>query len=258
MNDLEISNVATLPLKLQLKELGILKRNHIAQTNNKYNSECIRILQALQARAMLNPNYIKHEITDGDIKILLTSIVNELALLTKETYQTASAQKIINNIWAGLEVSKHSDWLKKVKNDNRGYLFKRIISNNFGTKLPSILTVTYEKLDLNKIDFNKSLNHISKQIFNEVREVMVIEFLKEEVSSLRQQSIIDKVTILNLQKDIKTGRLVASETDWKCQAVEMRAQGYSVGDIIKKVGKKRTAVSNALNTPKAKAALNKQ
>ncbi len=255
MGNLDTSNLTALPLELQLKELTNIKKNHNMQTDNEYKSERLRILQALQAKAMLNPNYRKHEITDDEIKILLTSIVNELALLTKETYQAASAQRLINKIWASLAVNKHSDWLVKVKKSNSGYLFKRILNTHFVTKLPSILTATYEKLDPNKINLNKSLNHISKQIFNEVREVMKIEFLEEEVEALKLQSIDDKVTISNLNRDIKAGRLLPSKADWKDKAIEMKRQDYSVKDIMLAVGKGRTAVSKALNSDEAKALL---
>jgi hypothetical protein len=255
MSNLDLSTLAKLPIELQRKELDKIKRNNSAQTDYEYKSESLRILKDLKAKAMQNPNYIDHKITDGDIKILLISIVNELSLLTKETYQAASAQRLINTIWTSLAVNKHSDWLQKVKNGNRGYLFKRIINTNFVTELPSILTATYEKIDANKINLNKSLNHISKQIFNEVREVMGIEFLKEEVEELKLQSINDKVTIARLNRDIESGRLLPSEADWKDEAIEMKRQGYPIKDIMLTFGKGRTAVSKALNSDEAKARL---
>jgi hypothetical protein len=255
MSNLDLSNLDKLPLKLQLKELARLERNHKMQTDYECNSERLRIRKDLKAESMKSPDYIDHKITSDDIEILLTSIINELALLTKETYQAASAQRLINTIWTSLAVNKHPKWLKKVKNGNSGYLFKRIINTNFVTELPSILTATYEKIDANKINLNKSLNHISKQIFNEVREVMGIEFLKEEVEELKLQSINDKVTIARLNRDIESGRLLPSKADWKDEVIEMKRQGYSIKDIMLTSGKGRTAVSKALNSDEAKARL---
>lgn len=251
MSNLDLSNLDKLSLEYQLKELDKIERNHRMQTDYEYNSERLRIYKDLKAKAMQNPNYIDHKITGDDIEILLTSILNELALLTKETYQAASAQKLINKIWASLEVNKHSDWLKKVKHKNGGYLLERIINADFVTKLPSILIATYEKLNPSKINFNNSLNHVSKQIFNEVRKVMETEFLKEEVEALKLQSIKDKVTISNLNRDIVAGRVLPSKADWKDEAIEMKRQGYPVKDIMQNVGKGRTVVSKALNSNEA-------
>lgn len=257
MSNLDTSNLSVLPLELQLKELDKIKRNHSMQTENEYKNERIRIFQAIEAEAILkDPNYVKKKITDNDITILLTNIVNELALLTKETYQEASAQNVINKIWESLAVNKPCDWAKKIKKRHSGYLFKRQLNTYFLTQLPSILTNTYKKLDPEKINLNKSLNQISKQIFNEIWKVMQIDFLKEEVEALKLQSTADKVTISKLKKDIKANKIIATKSDWKDIAIEMRFQGYSINDIMKTVGKGRTAVSNTLNSVEAKAILN--
>jgi hypothetical protein len=41
------------------------------------------------------------------------------------------------------------------------------------------------------------------------------EILKKKTSIKKLQSINDKVTISNLNRDIETGRLIPSKADWK-------------------------------------------
>jgi len=256
MSNLDISTLAALPLKLRLKKLAKIKRDADKQTESEYTQALIVVLQELEAKAISNnPNYIKHKITESEVQVLLINIIQELSLLTNENYKTASAKDTVNKIWQGIAKNKHPDWLTKVKHTNKGYLFNQIITINFEEQLPQILAATYAKLDSSRLNLNKSLNVISKQIFNEIWEVMETEFLKEEIEALKLQSINDKVTISNLNRDIEAGRLLPSKADWKDKAIEMKRQGYSVKEIMQDVGKGRTAVSKALNSGEAKAVL---
>jgi hypothetical protein len=256
MSNLDISTLAASPLELRLKKLDKIKRTAVNQTESEYTQARIGILKELEAKAIRNnPDYIKHKITGPEVQVLLTNIVQELTLLTNENYKAASAKGTVNKIWQGIAKNKHQDWLKKIKHVSSGYLFNQIMNINFEDQLPPNLAATYEKLDPTRINFNKSLNMISKQIFNEIWEVMETEFLKEEVEALKLQSINDKVTIANLNRDIEAGRLLPSKADWKDEAIEMKRQGYSVKDIGLTVGKGRTVVSKALNSDKAKALL---
>jgi hypothetical protein len=253
---LDTSTLAASPLELRLAKLDKIKRDADNQTESEYTQIRIGLLKELEAKAIRNnPNYIKHKITRSEIQVILTNIVQELALLTNENYKTASAKDTVNKIWQGIAKNKHQDWLKKVKHIYSGYLFNQILNNNFENQLPPNSVTTYAKLDLTRINLNKSLNMISKQIFNEIWEVMETEFLKEEVAALKLQSIADKVTISNLNRDIEAGRLLPSKADWKGKAIEMKRQGYSVNDIVLTIGKGRTAVSRALNSDEAKALL---
>jgi hypothetical protein len=256
MSNLDISTLAASPLELQLKKLDKIKRYADKQTKNKYTQTRIGILKELEAKAIRNnPDYIKHKITGPEVQVLLTNILQELTLLTSENYKAASAKDTVNKIWQGIAKNKHQDWLKKVKHMNSGYLFNQILTINFENQLPPNLATSYAKLDPTRLNLHKSLNIISKQIFNEIWEVMETDFLKEEVEALKLQSINDKVTISNLNRDIEAGRLLPSKADWKDKAIEMKRQGYSVKDIGLNVGKGRTVVSRALNSDKAKALL---
>jgi hypothetical protein len=256
MSNLDISTLAASPLELRLRKLGKIKRDAVNQTESEYTQARIGILKELEAKAIRNnPNYIKHKITESEIQALLTNILQELALLTSENYKAASAKDTVNKIWQGIAKNKHQDWLKKVKHMNSGYLFNQILTINFENQLPPNLATSYAKLDPTRLNLHKSLNIISKQIFNEIWEVMETDFLKEEVEALKLQSINDKVTIANLNRDIEAGRLLPSKADWKDEAIEMKRQGYSVKDIGLTVGKGRTAVSRALNSDEAKALL---
>jgi len=256
MSNLDTSALEALPLELQLAKLEQIKRDTDSQTESEYTNIRIGLYKELEAKAMRNnPNYIKHKITGPEVQVLLINIIQELALLTSKNYKGASAKDTVNKIWQSIAKNKHQDWLKKVKHTNSGYIFKQILNRNFEKQLPPNSATIYEKLDHNRVNFHKSLNMISKQIFNEIWEAMETEFLKEEVEALKLQSINDKVTISNLNRDIEAGRLLPSKTDWKDKAIEMKRQGYSVKDIILTVDKGRTAVSKALNSDEAKALL---
>jgi hypothetical protein len=256
MSYLDTSSLAKLPLELRLAKLDRIKRDADNQTESEYTNIRIGLFKDLQDKAIRkNPNYIKHKITESEIQVLLTNIIQELASLTNKNYKAASAKGTVNKIWQGIAKNKHPDWLKKIKHVSSGYLFNQIMNINFEDQLPPNLAATYEKLDTTRINFNKSLNMISKQIFNEIWEVMETEFLKEENEALKLQSINDKVTISNLNRDIEAGRLLPSKADWKDEAIEMKRQGYSVKDIGLTVGRGRTAVSSALNSDEAKALL---
>lgn len=254
MSNLDTSPLKGLPLELRLAKLDQIKRDTDNQTESEYTNIRIGLFKELEAKTLRNnPDFIKHKITGSEIQVLLTNIVQELALLTNENYKTASAKDTVNKIWQGIAKNKHQDWLKKVKHIYSGYLFNQILNRNFENQLPPDSAAIYAKLDPTRINLHKSLNMISKQIFNEILEVMETEFLKEEVEALKLQSIDDKVTISYLNRDIEAGRLLPSKADWKDKAIEMKRQGYSVKDIMLTVGKKRTAVSKALNSDEAKA-----
>jgi hypothetical protein len=258
MNNLDISALSALPLELRLAGLEKIKRDADKQTEIMCTQVRIGLLKELEAKAMRNnPNYIKHKITRPETQALLTNIIQEIALLTNKDYKAISAKDVVNKVWQGIAKNKHPDWLKKVKHINSGYLFNQILNSNFENQLPPNLAITYEKLDPTRVNFHKSLNMISKQIFNEILEVMKTEFLEEEIEALKLQSISDKVTISNLNRDILAGRPLPSKADWKDKAIEMKRQGYSVKDIILTVDKGRTAVSKALNSDEAKALLKK-
>jgi hypothetical protein len=256
-NYLKIETLNLLSLNEQEKIVRTRESNAIAAIKQEALQANIDINKARIEEAKKNdPNYVEQKITDDHVQILLKNIINELALLTQKTYKTASAKNTINEIWNNLSANQHSDWLKKVKYRNSGYLYKGILNSDFENYLPSFLTNTYKKLGSTKINLSKSLNQISNQIFNEIRDVMEKEFLIEEVAELKKQSIVDKVKISKLEKDVKANRLIPTKNDWKAVAIELRLKGYSIDQIIQHVDKGRTVVSKALNSVEAKAILN--
>ncbi len=257
MSNLDISKLSAIPLKSQIKELNRIKQNHDSQTTQEYIEERIRIFEDITADTILkNPNYIRHEVKIDDIESMLKNIMNELSLLTVENYQVISAKKTINEIWEHISANKPPDWLSKVKHRASGYIFKKLLNKGFRFSLPPFLVRTYEKLDPSRINFDKTLNKISKQIYIEIWEVMETEFLKNEVSALRQQHITDKVTISKLENAIKANNQIPSKPDWKDNARALRLQGYSIAKIMQIVDKGRTAVSQAVNSAESKAILN--
>lgn len=256
MSYLDTSNLEVFPAKRRLKELDKRKREAEHQIETECHQLRIDALKELEAEARRNnPNYIKHKISNSEVQELLTNILQELSLLTNKNYKAASAKSIINAILQNIAKNKHQDWLKKVKHQNNGYQFKQTLNTDFENQLPPNLATAYEKLNPNSLNLDKSLNIISKQIFNEIWKVMQTEFLKEENEALKLQSIKDKVTISNLNRDIEAVRSLPSKADWIDQAIEMKRQGYSVKDIMLTVGKGRTSVSKALNSDEAKTLL---
>jgi hypothetical protein len=242
--------------KSRLKELYIRKRDAIRGVELQHTQLEINTFKELEAESRnKNPNYIKHSIKVDEVHVLLTRILDELSLLTSENYRAVSVKGTVNKIWQEIAMNKHQDWLQKIKHMNAGYLFKQTITIGFELQLPPNLTATYAKLDPSRLNFNKTLNVITKQIYNEIWEAMEKEFLIEEIELFKQRYIDAKARISMLERDLEAGRFIPSKADWTDKAIEMRRNGYSVKDICFDVGKARTAVSKALNSEKAKALL---
>ena len=258
-NYLKFDTLNFLTLDEQEKTIKERRLNALAAIEQEATEAQISINVARVEEAKQNdPNYINHKITDDEVKILLKNIINRLAQFTLHSYQEISARKVIDEIWKDLARNQHSEWLGKVKHKNSGYIYKRIINNGFEYQLPSILVSTYKKLSPERLNFDKSLNKISKQIFVEIWNVMETEFLKNEVSELKKNLIEKNLTISSLKNDIEMNKVTPSKVSWKNLAIELKLQGYPIKEIQELVGKGRTAVSKALNTSEAKAILNKK
>ena len=256
---LDTSELSKKPFYKQLQELERRNANHVEQARREFISKRADILNKLTNEAKLtNPNYVEHKITVSEIEKLLENMLHKLASLTSETYKTVEIKKSVNAIWKDIAVSKHLEWLNKVKNRNNGYIFENIMSSGFEHQLPSALFTTYKKLDLSRLNYNKTLNQISKQIFTEIWEVMEKEFLKNENAELHRKLITANASISSLTKDITEGRKLTSKAKWQSTAIEMKFQGYLVSEIMKYTGKGKTSIYKALKSEEAKGILNKQ